>query len=354
MLDTTVRYLKWPIFVTVVGLVLSFVLGWYYTSALGGALSFLLTGAVLAVLEISLSFDNAIVNANKLQQMDPVWQRRFLTWGIIIAVFGMRIIFPLAVVAFAAHLGPWATLKLAASHPQEYAEIMEGADVSIGAFGGAFLMMVALTYFIDEAKEVDWIRILECRLRQLANIRGLQITLVLVVVLGFATMIPDAVVAEFLFSALFGLVVFTLVEIIGRLLDRQDEASRVTRMGGLGAFLYLEVLDASFSFDGVIGAFALTQNLFLIAIGLGIGAMYVRSMTIMIVEKKTLAEFRYLEHGAFYSILALSVIMFAQTMWVIPEMVTGLIGAALIGIALWSSISYNRAKCEDASDLIVK
>jgi hypothetical protein len=215
-------------------------------------------------------------------------------------------------------------------------------------------MMVALTYFIDEAKEVDWIRILECRLRQLANIRGLQITLVLVVVLGFATMIPDAVVAEFLFSALFGLVVFTLVEIIGRLLDRQDEASRVTRMGGLGAFLYLEVLDASFSFDGVIGAFALTQNLFLIAIGLGIGAMYVRSMTIMIVEKKTLAEFRYLEHGAFYSILALSVIMFAQTMWVIPEMVTGLIGAALIGIALWSSISYNRAKCEDASDLIVK
>jgi hypothetical protein len=92
----------------------------------------------------------------------------------------------------------------------------------------------------------------------------------------------------------------------------------------------------------VIGAFALTHNLFLIAIGLGIGAMYVRSMTIMLVEKKTLAHFRYLEHGAFYSILVLSVIMFAQTLWHVPELVTGVLGSAFIGIALVSSILYNR------------
>ena len=84
--------------------------------------------------------------------------------------------------------------------------------------------------------------------------------------------------------------------------------------GGLGAFLYLEVLDASFSFDGVIGAFALTNNILLIAIGLGVGAMYVRSMTIMLVERGTLAQFRYLEHGAFYSIFALSIVMFLQSL----------------------------------------
>jgi uncharacterized protein len=112
--------------------------------------------------------------------------------------------------------------------------------------------------------------------------------------------------------------------------------------GGFGAFLYLEILDASFSFDGVIGAFALTQNLFIIAIGLGIGAMYVRSMTIMLVEKGTLAHYRYLEHGAFYAILILSVIMYVQTLTHIPEVITGLGGAALIGISLWSSIRYNR------------
>ncbi len=343
MLDTTVRYLKWPIIVTGIGLILSFLLGWHYTGRLSGAVSFLLIGTVLAVLEISLSFDNAIVNANKLKSMTAVWQRRFLTWGILIAVFGMRIVFPLAVVAFAAHLGPWATLKLAALHPQEYARILDDAHLSIAAFGGSFLMMVALSYFIDEGKQVDWIRALEERLRALASIRGLQITLVLLVVLLFAMAMPDHKSGEFVFAALFGLVTFTLVEVLGHLLDRQEQARTVTAAGGLGAFLYLEVLDASFSFDGVIGAFALTQNLFLIAIGLGVGAMYVRSMTVMLVEKQTLAEFRYLEHGAFYSILALSVIMFAQTLWPIHEMFTGLIGAALIGIALWSSIRYNRS-----------
>lgn len=94
--------------------------------------------------------------------------------------------------------------------------------------------------------------------------------------------------------------------------------------------------------DGVIGAFALTQNLFVIAIGLGIGAIYVRSMTIMLVEKGTLAEYRYLEHGAFYAILILSVIMYAQALVHVPEVLTGLDGATIIGVALLASVRYNR------------
>lgn len=113
--------------------------------------------------------------------------------------------------------------------------------------------------------------------------------------------------------------------------------------GGLGAFLYLEVIDASFSFDGVIGAFALTTNLFLIAVGLGIGAMYVRSMTIMIVEKQTLTHFRYLEHGAFYSVFFLSVAMFAQSIVHVPEPVTGLVGVVMIVLALISSNRHRKA-----------
>jgi hypothetical protein len=110
----------------------------------------------------------------------------------------------------------------------------------------------------------------------------------------------------------------------------------------MGMFLYLEVLDASFSFDGVVGAFAITNNLFIIMIGLGIGAMFVRSLTIMLVEKGTLSEFRYLEHGAFYAIGILAIIMFANTIFHIPEVITGLIGAAFIGLSLWSSIRYNQ------------
>ncbi|PSK82510.1 hypothetical protein CLV79_11226 [Limimaricola soesokkakensis] len=337
------RYFAWSFGVTILGLVLAVWLGWRQGGA-AGALSFGIIATVLAVLEISLSFDNAIVNANKLDTMSEVWRRRFLTWGILIAVFGMRIVFPLAVVVVAAGVGPWEAVRLAAAEPAEYARIMEEAHLSITAFGGTFLMMVALSFFIDESKEVDWFGSLERRLRRAAGVQGLQIGLVLVVLVSFAVVLDPVDTGTFLFSALLGLLSFLALDMLGNWLDAEEEVGAAARAGGLGAFLYLEVLDASFSFDGVIGAFAVTKNLFLIAIGLGIGAMYVRSMTIMLVEKRTLAEFRYLEHGAFYSILVLSVLMFAQTLVHVPEAITGLLGAALIGVALWSSIRHNRAQ----------
>ena len=337
------RYFFWPIFVTVAGLVLSFFLGMRMGAGLSSAFSFLMVAAVLSVLEISLSFDNAIVNANRLKDMTPVWQRRFLTWGILIAVFGMRLVFPLAIVAIAANVGPWSALVLALAEPETYAEIMHESHLPIAAFGGTFLMMVALTFFVDEGKDVHWIGQLEKVLCRFASIRGLEIGMVLIIIMIFVHLLPDGEAARFLYAAIFGLVVFLAVDMLSNVLE-SEAATETAARGGLGAFLYLEVLDASFSFDGVIGAFALTQNLLLIMIGLGIGAMYVRSMTVMLVEKQTLAEFRYLEHGAFYSILALSVIMFTQSLVHVPELITGLVGAGLIGISLWSSIRYNRRR----------
>lgn len=352
-MSSLISYFRWSIFITLVGLVLAFWLGYNTLGTLSGAFSFFIICAVLAALEISLSFDNAIVNANKLQSMEPLWQKRFLTWGIIIAVFGMRIVFPLAVVAIAANINPWSAIVLAASDPQEYSRIMSEAHVSISAFGGTFLMMVALSYFVDQEKEVDWVRFVELRLRKWASIKGLEIAVVLIIVLGFTISLPKETGMEFLFAAIFGLVAFLIVELLGQVLDSSQNSSgssstKTAAAGGIGAFLYLEMLDASFSFDGVIGAFALTQNLFLIAIGLGIGAMYVRSMTIMLVEKQALAQLRYLEHGAFYSILALSVIMFAQSHFHIPEVVTGFIGVGLIGLSLYSSLRYNKIFAGDA------
>jgi len=340
-MQTTLRYFGWAFAVTAVGLVLAFALGWWTEGGLVGALGYFLIAAALAVLEISLSFDNAIVNANRLKDMTPAWQRRFLTWGIVIAVFGMRLLFPLIIVVVAAHMSPFEALDLALKHPERYAHILEGAHVSIAAFGGAFLMMVALTYFVDEGKQVDWIAALECRLRACASIRGLEIGFVLALVMLFTWILPPRTEGDFLFSAAAGLLTFLAVEVLGQLLDRASLASEVAR-GGIGAFLYLEVLDASFSFDGVIGAFALTQNLFLIALGLGIGAMYVRSMTVMLVERNTLSEFRYLEHGAFWSILILSAVMFLQTLVEVPEWATGLLGAGFIGLSLLSSMRFRR------------
>ncbi len=201
---------------------------------------------------------------------------------------------------------------------------MNEAHLPIAAFGGTFLMMVGLTYFFDHEKDVHWISFLEARMARYATIKGVEIAFVLILILVFSRFLDEAESTAFVHSAIYGLLTFLLVEVLGGLLDAQQETMSAAAKGGLGAFIYLEVLDASFSFDGVIGAFALTQNLFVIAIGLGIGAMYVRSMTIMLVDKGTLAEYRYLEHGAFYAILILSVIMYFQTLVHIPKSSRGL------------------------------
>ena len=297
----------------------------------------------MAALEIALSFDNAIVNSNKLVEMTPIWRKRFLTWGILIAVFGMRIVFPIAIVATFAWINPFAAMHLALSDPDEYSHIIHQSHSSIAAFGGTFLIMVSLKFFIDEGKSVDWIVGLERNLRKWGSIRGFEIALVLLIISFMSQVVNESQQASFLLSAISGLLIFTLVDGLGSFLD--DYSNSTTNMGargGLGAFLYLEVLDASFSFDGVIGAFALTTNIILIAIGLWIGAMYVRAMTIMLVEKGTLQQFRYLEHGAFYSIFALSIIMFAQSIIEVPETITGAVGAIIIGLSLYSSVRYNK------------
>ena len=310
---------------------------------LSAVFSFLLVGTVLAALEIALSFDNAIVNANKLVEMTPIWRQRFLTWGILIAVFGMRIVFPVAIVATFAWINPCAAMHLALSDPDEYSHIIHQSHSSIAAFGGTFLIMVSLKFFIDEGKSVDWIVGLERNLRKWSSIRGFEIALVLLIISFMSQVVHESQQASFLLSAISGLLIFTLVDGLGSFLDDySNSTANMGARGGLGAFLYLEVLDASFSFDGVIGAFALTTNIILIAIGLGIGAMYVRAMTIMLVEKGTLQQFRYLEHGAFYSIFALSIIMFAQSIIEVPETITGAIGAVIIGLSLYSSVRYNK------------
>ncbi len=111
---------------------------------------------------------------------------------------------------------------------------------------------------------------------------------------------------------------------------------------GLFTFLYLEVLDASFSFDGVVGAFAITDKIFVIALGLGIGACYIRALTVYLVRKGTLAEYVYLEHGAHWAIGSLAVLLFITIRVKVPDLVTGLIGVGFIGAALVSSIMRNR------------
>jgi uncharacterized protein len=342
LMPTAIRYFFNSFLVTVAGLGLGAFLGWQSTGSLVGALSTMFIVAVLAVLEVSLSFDNAVVNATVLKEMTPVWRRRFITWGIAIAVFGMRIVFPLVIVAVIGGIDPLSALVMAAADADRYSRLLATAHVSVSAFGGAFLAMVGLKHFFNREKDVHWITIIERPLTRLGRIKAVESGLVLLLLYLVSTWLPGNERLEFLVLGIFGLVTYIAVDGISALLSVESAVTGEVARCGAAAFLYLEVLDASFSFDGVIGAFALSNNLFIIAIGLGVGAMFVRSLTIMLVDLETLASYRYLEHGAFYAITALGVIMFLNTVNHIPEVVTGLIGAGFIVTAFADSIRYNR------------
>ena len=335
-------YFRNSYLVTAAGLGLGAFIGWKATGTLIGVLSTMFIVAVLAILEVSLSFDNAVVNATVLKEMTPAWRRRFITWGIAIAVFGMRIIFPLAIVAIIAQIDPFSALIMAATDPDRYSRVLTSAHVSVSAFGGAFLAMVGLKHFFDHEKDVHWIAIIERPLTRLGRIAAVELGLVLLLLYLVSSWLPGHEQVGFLVAGIFGLVSYIAVDGIAAVLSVESAVTGEVVRSGAAAFLYLEVLDASFSFDGVIGAFALSNNLFVIAIGLGVGAMFVRSLTIMLVEQEALASYRYLEHGAFYAIVALAVIMFVNTISHIPEVVTGLIGAGFIGAAFVDSIRYNR------------
>ncbi|MDF7674060.1 DUF475 domain-containing protein [Acetobacteraceae bacterium ESL0709] len=327
---------------TLICLILAFLTGYLSTHSVSLAFSGVLTCLILALLEISLSFDNAVVNASVLQKMSALWQKRFLTWGMVIAVFGMRLVFPLLIVAVSAHLGPVETLKLALSQPDRYALILSKAHTGIMGFGGAFLLMVGLGFFFDEEKKTHWLAVIERPLQKLSACKGSETVIVLMVVFVIARFLPEFESFTFLSAAVFGLIAYITVQGLGSFLEDLMQSANKVAKAGLGTFIYLEMMDASFSFDGVIGSFALTNNLIIIALGLGIGAMFVRSLTMMLVKRGTLNSYRYLEHGAFWAILVLGMIMLVSTFQEIPELVTGLAGIGLIVASLMSSVIRNR------------
>lgn len=336
------KYFHFSFVFSVIGLAISFWIGHYYSGTVSGAWQALFLCFVLSLLEVSISFDNAVVNATVLKEMTPLWQKRFLTWGILIAVFGMRLVFPLLIVGVVAHLGPWESLVLAAKDPAEYARIMTSVHHQVAAFGGAFLLLVSLKYFFDTDKEVHWISIIEKPLAKLGQLKAIEVGSVLVMIMVFAKMLPAPQDIEFVYAGIAGVLTFLAVEAIGTFLQVPQSGMVDAHKASLGMFLYLEVLDASFSFDGVIGAFAITNNLFLIAIGLGIGAMFVRSLTIMMVDRGALEAFPFLEHGAFWAVGSLGTIMFVGTLVHIPEWITGLFGVVLIGASILSSFKANK------------
>ncbi|WP_414503855.1 DUF475 domain-containing protein [Streptomyces sp. NEAU-L66] len=328
--------------------------------------------AILSILEISVSFDNAVVNAGILKKMNAFWQKTFLTIGVLIAVFGMRLVFPVVIVAISAQIGPIEAVQLALDDKDKYQQLVTDAHPSIAAFGGTFLLMIFLD-FIFEDRDIKWLGWLERPLAKLGKVDMLSVCIALIVLLvaamTFATNahqhggIHVDKTETVLIAGIAGLITYLIVGGLSGFFEnrleeeeeREHEAEEEAKksgkkvpavvMAGKAAFflfLYLEVLDASFSFDGVIGAFAITNDIVLMVLGLGIGAMYVRSLTVYLVRQGTLDDYVYLEHGAHYAIGALAVILLVTIQYEIHEVITGLVGIVLIAWSFFSSVRRNR------------
>lgn len=294
----------------------------------------LFTAALLVVLEITLSFDNAVVNARVLQNMSLLWQQRFLTWGIFIAVFLTRVVLPIFIVSAAVAASPLAVASFALFDPGRYAELLQHAEHIIAAFGGMFLTMVGLKYFFDERKETHWIHQIERHLVRWGNIEALEIAIALTV-LALIAFFARAESISILFVGIIAIVLFIVVEGIANSFD--VEATSVAA-SGMALFVYLNVLDAAFSLDSVVGAFALSTSLPIIVAGLGIGAYFVRALTVYMVRNGTLSRVTYIEHGAHWAILGLAGAMLAGIFVDVPEPIIGLIGLLFVGGAYLSSL----------------
>ena len=301
------------------------------------------TTLVLIAIEVAFSFDNAVINAKTLARMSKLWRRLFLTVGMLIAIVGMRLVFPIVIVSATAKLGWQRVVDLALNQPELYAHYLEAAHISISAFGGGFLLVLVLFFLLDHEREIVWLDRIERPLQRLGGAVWIA-PLVSAAVIGLTSYLsrePSTVLR----SGLAGVVLYTIIRLVIAGLDRLTGASKVGEFVGWGAtiaFIYLEVLDASFSFDGVLGAFAITNIVPIIAIGLGVGALWVRSLTLYMVDEGTLAEYRYLEHGAHYAILVLALALLISIFVSIPDAVTGIAGLGVIGASIIASREANR------------
>ena len=333
-----------------------------------GGLNALFLLLALALLEVSLSFDNAVINAAVLQRMSPFWRQMFLTIGVLVAVFGMRLLFPLVIVWATAGIDPVHAMKLALHPPPHgalefpdgspsYEKLVIAAHPQIAAFGGTFLLMLFLDFvFYDrDIKWLKWIEIPFARIGRLGQVSVMVVSVALILVATQLTHSSDER-ATVLTAGLLGLLTYLMVNGLSRAfrppgLEAVTSAPAVGR-AGLALFLYLEVLDAAFSFDGVTGAFAITSDPIVIALGLGlVGSMFVRSITIFLVNQEALDRYVYLEHGAHWAIGVLAVIMLfsIEPRFQIPEVITASVGAVFIGAALSWSVLRNRRNARSAA-----
>jgi hypothetical protein len=305
--------------------------------ALVTGVSAALTVLVLIAIEIAFSIDNAVINAKVLERLSHFWQQLFLTLGVVIAIIGMRLLFPIVIVVLTAHVGWHQVIHEALHQPDVYARQLDAAHTAIAAFGGAFLLTLALYFLLDDSREILWLERLERPLQRVGGSIWLPPLLSAIVVIVLSRFAADG--GQILRAGLIGTLSYTAMKLFVDGLGRLAPPGQHTYTGWAAflAFMYLQVLDASFSFDGVLGAFAITNKVLLIALGLGVGAFWVRSLTVVLVRRRTLSLYVYLEHGAHYAILVLAAALLASLFYNVPDAVTGIAGLGVIAASFIES-----------------
>lgn len=301
---------------------------------------------ILVILEVTFSFDNAIVNSKILSGMSPFWQKLFLTVGIVFAVFIVRFLLPIFIVMISSGIGFLEVIHLAFNDSVKYGETLESAAPIINAFGGTFLIMIGISYFMDLGKEIHWLGRIEKWLSKFGEFESLKILIMLGVAMTLYFTVHDKYRTAILLASIIGTMLHIALDLLGKFTSsKQSTGKELVGMAAFSSFIYLNILDASFSLDGVIGAFAISSNVFLIIAGLGAGALWVRSLTVYLVKTKTLGKYRYLEHGAHWAILALGVVMIVKLYHVTPpEWMVGSLGMIFIVTAVVSSVLSARAE----------
>lgn len=296
--------------------------------------------AILVVLEVTFSFDNAVINSKVLARMSKFWQALFLTVGIFFAVFIVRFVLPIFIVMLSSGHGFGEVLNMALHEPDKYAHTLHDAAPLIEAFGGTFLLMIGVNYFMDREKDIHWLKRTEKWLSRFGSYESFKVLVMLGVAMLLYATVDQKYRVVVLLSSIIGVMLHIGLDLFGRYFSsKQSSATTLVGTAAFASFLYLNVLDASFSLDGVIGAFVITNDVLLIMAGLGAGALWVRSLTVYLTRTGTLSKYRYLEHGAHWAILALGVIMLAKLYHIEPpEWFTGGVGLIFIATAIFSSV----------------